>query len=202
MYQQGMENKWKWDERPYSYERIYPKPGQTPPPAGYVYPPMASVKSFNSIPLFLFSVLTGGLYFISAMSIMSDTNNEIAVRVKRKKVLGLTDIINVGLAWYSMMYALWIYGNVMDEKMMLIGGRIGMYIGIPLFLMLTVFWFYLFCKQQCEILSAFGKAPSPNVSPIVLMLLSFVPIYSFFILSENYNTGVSEFETWQKNVIQ
>ena len=49
------------------------------------------------------------------------------------------------------------------------------------------FWMYNFMKQQNELLEAKGLKAAPTDNPILLMLLMFVPVYSWYVLCDNHN---------------
>lgn len=55
-------------------------------------------------------------------------------------------------------------------------------------------WMYKFCKQQVALAEAKGVELAPTKSPIVLWLLLFVPIYSFYMLCSNYNKLAEAYE--------
>lgn len=55
-------------------------------------------------------------------------------------------------------------------------------------------WYFQFHKQQVAIAKASGAAVTPTESPIVLLIITFVPIYSFYVLCTNYNNGVAAAE--------
>lgn len=54
----------------------------------------------------------------------------------------------------------------------------------------TMYWQYKFAEQQVAIAKASNVQPQPTDSPIVLFLINYVPIYSFYVLCDNYNRTV------------
>lgn len=54
----------------------------------------------------------------------------------------------------------------------------------------TIYWYYKFCDQQINILKAKGRQPVISDSPILTLILLFVPFLSWYILCENYNQGI------------
>ena len=55
----------------------------------------------------------------------------------------------------------------------------------------SIIWIYKFMDLQVKIAEKSGVSVAPSNSPIVLLLLSFVPIYSFYVLCDNYNRTVA-----------
>ena len=53
-----------------------------------------------------------------------------------------------------------------------------------------IVWMYQFQKQQVEIAKANGTITEPVDSPVILMIILFVPIYSYYVMCENYNRVV------------
>lgn len=51
-------------------------------------------------------------------------------------------------------------------------------------------WMYRFMRQQAAIAKAAGVKTSPSESPLILLILCCVPIYSIYMLCNNYNTTV------------
>jgi hypothetical protein len=51
----------------------------------------------------------------------------------------------------------------------------------------SIYWQYKFYAQQIAIAKASGVETSPTDSPILMLLLGFVPIYSFYVICDNYN---------------
>lgn len=54
----------------------------------------------------------------------------------------------------------------------------------------SIIWLYLFQKQQVAIAKAYGVQTAPTESPFLLFILMIVPIYSFYVLCDNYNRNV------------
>ncbi len=54
----------------------------------------------------------------------------------------------------------------------------------------TYYWMYKFMEQQAAIAKASGTELKPTDSPVVLFILMFVPVYSFYVLCDNYNRGI------------
>lgn len=53
-----------------------------------------------------------------------------------------------------------------------------------------IVWLFLFNMQQVEIAQAKGVKVGPSDNGIVLGLLMFVPIYSYYVLCDNYNRTI------------
>ncbi len=53
-----------------------------------------------------------------------------------------------------------------------------------------IYWMYKFMSIQAEVAEKSSVQVAPSNNPIVLLLLSFVPIYSFYMLCDNYNRTV------------
>ena len=54
----------------------------------------------------------------------------------------------------------------------------------------TIIWMYQFEKLQVEISKAKGTSTQPTDSPLLLLILICVPIYSFYVFCDNYNRNV------------
>ena len=52
-------------------------------------------------------------------------------------------------------------------------------------------WMYKFQALQIAIAKANGVKTSPVENAFVLMLLTFVPVYSFYVMCDNYNRTVA-----------
>lgn len=50
-----------------------------------------------------------------------------------------------------------------------------------------IFWFYQFATLQNELAQKKNVTITPTDNAIVYMILLFVPIYSYYVLCENYN---------------
>lgn len=50
-----------------------------------------------------------------------------------------------------------------------------------------IYWMYKFCEQQILIAQASGVENAPTNSPILMLLITFVPFYSIYALCDNYN---------------
>lgn len=59
---------------------------------------------------------------------------------------------------------------------------------------LPIIWYYRFMRQQVAIANAVNVKAAPTESPIVLLIITFVPIYSFYVLCDNYNRTVDAYE--------
>lgn len=55
-------------------------------------------------------------------------------------------------------------------------------------------WMFNFMKQQVALADAKGVQLAPTANPIVLWILLFVPIYSFYVLCDNHNKLVDAYE--------
>lgn len=54
-----------------------------------------------------------------------------------------------------------------------------------------IVWYYLFMNQQVELAQKKGVAVSPVDNAILLTILMFIPIYSYYVLCENYNKVIA-----------
>ena len=57
-----------------------------------------------------------------------------------------------------------------------------------------IVWYYQFMNQAKELAEAKGAALTPTSNPIVLTILMFVPIYSFYVMCTNHNNLVDAYE--------
>lgn len=55
-------------------------------------------------------------------------------------------------------------------------------------------WYYKFFKTQVALAKAHGVKVAPTENAIVLLILVFVPIYSFYMMCDNYNRTVAAAE--------
>lgn len=53
-----------------------------------------------------------------------------------------------------------------------------------------IYWYYKINEQMVNIQKAKGQTPVLSDSPIVLLILMFVPILNYYVLCENYNQVV------------
>ena len=102
----------------------------------------------------------------------------------------ILNIVTCGL--YSLY--LWGYiGTACNNEAVRLGGKKIMSFVVALLLsfvtcgIVGIVWFYLFMNQQVELAKAKGVEVAPTDSPIVLTILMFIPIYSFYVLCDNYN---------------
>lgn len=58
----------------------------------------------------------------------------------------------------------------------------------------VIVWYFLFMKQQAALAEAKGVALAPTANPIVLTILVFIPIYSFYVICDNCNKLVDAYE--------
>ncbi|MBE6716603.1 MAG: DUF4234 domain-containing protein [Ruminococcaceae bacterium] len=58
-----------------------------------------------------------------------------------------------------------------------------------------IVWYYQFMKQQVEIARAKGVKVEPTEEPILLVLILYVPFYSYYVLCENYNRVIPDQKT-------
>jgi hypothetical protein len=54
-----------------------------------------------------------------------------------------------------------------------------------------IVWYYWFAAQQIEIAQKKGLKTEPTDSAIVYFILMFVPIYSYYVLCENFNRVIN-----------
>jgi len=112
-------------------------------------------------------------------------------------VMWLVGAVTLGIygiiAWYTMTKQ----QNEMAEQ---IGEKKVMgYIGVFFLTIVTcgifnLIWMFLFMKQQKALADAKGVKLAPVDKPIVLWLLMFVPIYSFYVLCDNHNKLCDAYE--------
>ena len=57
-----------------------------------------------------------------------------------------------------------------------------------------IVWYYFFMRHQVAIANAVGAKITPTESPILLLIITFIPVYSFYVLCENYSKTVEAFE--------
>ena len=57
-----------------------------------------------------------------------------------------------------------------------------------------IVWYYFFMRHQVAIAKALNVKVTPTESPIVLLIIVFIPIYSFYALCDNYNRTVEAYE--------
>ncbi len=55
-------------------------------------------------------------------------------------------------------------------------------------------WMFRYAKQQTIVAQAKCVELTPVQAPVVLWLLTFVPVYSFYVICENHNRLVGAFE--------
>ena len=55
-------------------------------------------------------------------------------------------------------------------------------------------WYFQYAKQQIALAEAKGVALAPTSNPIVLWLITFVPIYSFYAICDNHNKLCDAYE--------
>lgn len=53
-----------------------------------------------------------------------------------------------------------------------------------------IYWYYKFMVQQVQILQMKGRPVAISSSPVVLVIMMFIPILSFYVLCTNYNEGI------------
>lgn len=54
----------------------------------------------------------------------------------------------------------------------------------------SFYWMYKFMEQQVRILKAYGKPAAATDSPFLLLIIMFIPIFSWYILCENSSRGI------------
>lgn len=55
-----------------------------------------------------------------------------------------------------------------------------------------IIWMFKYNKKLVAVAQSKGVSPAPSESPVVLLLLTFVPVYSFYVLCDNYNRIIAE----------
>ena len=105
-------------------------------------------------------------------------------------VMWLVGAVTLGIyrivAWYQMTKQQNRMAEQIGEKQIM--GYIGVFfLNIVTCGIFNLFWMYQFVKQQKALADAKGVELTPVGTPIVLWLLMFVPIYSFYVLCTNHN---------------
>ncbi len=54
-----------------------------------------------------------------------------------------------------------------------------------------IVWYFIFMAQQVQLAQKKGIKTAPTESSVVLALLMFVPVYSFYVLCDNYNRTIA-----------
>ena len=54
----------------------------------------------------------------------------------------------------------------------------------------SIIWLYKFMAQEVALAKACGVKVQPVEEPILLLIITCIPIYSFYVLCENYNAVV------------
>lgn len=67
-------------------------------------------------------------------------------------------------------------------------------LGFVTFGIFTVFWMYKYSKQQAIVAADKNVDLTPTQNPILLWLLTAVPIYSFYVVCTNHNRLAAAFE--------
>ena len=67
-------------------------------------------------------------------------------------------------------------------------------LGLVTYNIYPIFWHYRYMKLVVEIAKEKGIKVRPVNKPLALTILSFVPIYKYYLLCELYNTNVEVFE--------
>ncbi len=57
-----------------------------------------------------------------------------------------------------------------------------------------IYWYYKYFEQQVELQKLYGVKSDPTDNPVLLMLLMFVPVYSYYVLCDNYNRLADAYE--------
>ena len=55
----------------------------------------------------------------------------------------------------------------------------------------TIYWQYKFYEQQILIAQASGVNNAPTENPILMLLIGYVPFYSYYAICDNYNRTVN-----------
>ena len=109
----------------------------------------------------------------------------------------LLNIVTLGIYSIYMWYKMGKQQNEMAEQLgekQIMGFVAAFLLGMITCGIFTIVWFFLFMKQQAALAEAKGVALAPTASPIVLTILIFVPIYSFYVICDNNNKLVDAFE--------
>ena len=109
----------------------------------------------------------------------------------------LLNVVTLGIYSIYMWYKMGKQQNEMAEQ---VGEKQIMgFIGAFLLSCITcgifaIVWYFLFMKQQAAVAEAKGVALAPTANPIVLTILVFIPIYSFYVICDNCNKLVDAYE--------
>lgn len=109
----------------------------------------------------------------------------------------LLNVVTLGIYSLFMWFKMAKQQNEMAEQLgeKKIMGFVGAFLlGMVTCGIFTIVWYFLFMKQQAAVAAAKGAALTPTASPIVLTILVFIPIYSFYVICNNCNTLVDAFE--------
>ena len=142
------------------------------------------MKRYSFVSVFILSLITCGLYFLHVISVISINNNAIAQRAQKKSIMHVVPMVLAAAGSAIVLGAIGIVGDV----------GICLVLAFLVPIVIAFIWYYQFCRQQCEILEVYGRKATPAHSPIVLVLMGFIPIYSYYVLCENYNMGVNASE--------
>ena len=105
----------------------------------------------------------------------------------------LLGMLTVSIYTLYMWYVMAKNGNKMAEKsnvQKITGFGMAFLLGIVTFGIYLLYWFYKFFKQQVEIAKANGIAVKPVDSPILLMILTCIPVYSYYMVCNICNNNV------------
>lgn len=109
----------------------------------------------------------------------------------------LLNIVTFGIYSIYMWYKLGKQQNEMAEQIgeKKIMGFIGAFLlGCVTCGIFLIVWYFLYMKQAQALAEAKGVALAPTSNPIVLTILIFVPIYSFYVICDNGNKLVDAYE--------
>ena len=105
----------------------------------------------------------------------------------------ILNIITCGIYSLYLWFVMAKNSNLMAEKSgskKIMGFIPAVLLGCVTFGIFTIIWMYQFCRLQVEISKANGTNTQPTDTPILLLILMIVPVYSYYVLCDNYNRNV------------
>ena len=109
----------------------------------------------------------------------------------------ILNVVTCGIYSMFMWFKLAKEQNDMAEKVgekKIKGFIVAFLLGCITFGIYPMVWMFLYAKQQAAVAEAKGVELTPVKIPVVLWLLTFVPVYSFYVICENHNRLADDFE--------
>ena len=107
------------------------------------------------------------------------------------------NVLTFGIYSMYMWYVMTKNNNAMAEKYgvkKITGFIVAVLLGFITFGIYQLIWYYKFHAQQIAIAQAAGTKTAPCESAFLLFIITFVPIYSFYVMCDNYNKCVDASE--------